>query len=450
MLDQSFSPKNFRKIFDVENRKGNYLEAKYFPEVESLSQDIQNKQREYERLKQFRDTLTEAVYQMQSQEIGRELEHIKETKEQALTQALTQISDEALSDDFSIGITEIDIGTSKEAYTADLKPAAFFALKQIQSNIRRLYKVKQGNRHHIMCQLREILGDTFPKYIIRTDISSFYESIPREKLLKKLSKDTLLSISSKKIIRKVLYEYKTLSGNAEGLPRGIGLSAYLSELYMRDFDEAIQSYPGVIYYARYVDDIFIVYCPPADSYVFEFGRKLTQLFSDSGLQRNRAKTSIHYGTRSLKYSLEYLGYRIEYNSGKVVMGMTASKLQKYKQRIDRSIEIYLKQIPYSELQARRLLMKRLKFLSGNTRLVNNKKNVVAGIYFSNPLLSSDEIQDLEELDHHLNNKLTTIANVRLKKQMGKLSFKDGYNQKKFHKFSAIDLTKIVEVWKYDS
>ena len=42
MLDQSFSTKNFRKIFDLENRKGNYLEGVFFPGVKAYSQKIQS------------------------------------------------------------------------------------------------------------------------------------------------------------------------------------------------------------------------------------------------------------------------------------------------------------------------------------------------------------------------------------------------------------------------
>ena len=42
MLDQSFSFANFRKIFDIENRKGNYLEGEFLPEVKTLSNEIKS------------------------------------------------------------------------------------------------------------------------------------------------------------------------------------------------------------------------------------------------------------------------------------------------------------------------------------------------------------------------------------------------------------------------
>lgn len=44
-----------------------------------------------------------------------------------------------------------------------------------------------------------------------------------------------------------------------GLPRGLGISAVLSELRMKYFDLSLRRVEGVYYYARFVDDI-IVFC----------------------------------------------------------------------------------------------------------------------------------------------------------------------------------------------
>ena len=37
---QSFTPDNFRKIIDYENRRGLYLEAAFFPEAAKIAQEI--------------------------------------------------------------------------------------------------------------------------------------------------------------------------------------------------------------------------------------------------------------------------------------------------------------------------------------------------------------------------------------------------------------------------
>ena len=69
-----------------------------------------------------------------------------------------------------------------------------------------------------------MLSDKFPKYLIKTDFSSFYESIPRDKIWKKINDNPLLTLTSKKTIKQILYEYGKLSGQEKGLPRGVGES----------------------------------------------------------------------------------------------------------------------------------------------------------------------------------------------------------------------------------
>ena len=95
-----------------------------------------------------------------------------------------------------------------------------------------------------------------------------------------------------------------------------------------------------------------------------------------------------------------------------------------------------------------LLEKRIRFLTGNTRLVNNKKNVVSGIFFSNSLLSS--YQDLKDLDAHLGKAVSGMSSGRLKRRLPKNSFEHGFKVRKYHKYSAQDLSRIVEVWKHVS
>ncbi len=40
MLDQSFSAENFRKIFDIENRKGIYLEGEFYADIDEINKKI--------------------------------------------------------------------------------------------------------------------------------------------------------------------------------------------------------------------------------------------------------------------------------------------------------------------------------------------------------------------------------------------------------------------------
>jgi hypothetical protein len=54
MLDQSFSPENFQKIIDLENRKGNYLVGQFFPKIVEIDNAIkEEKQRTIIRTKRL-------------------------------------------------------------------------------------------------------------------------------------------------------------------------------------------------------------------------------------------------------------------------------------------------------------------------------------------------------------------------------------------------------------
>lgn len=451
MLDQSFSATNFRKIVDIENRKGNYLEGDFFPDVEKKSNEIKTAKNELRKVNQKKATLSKDEYEEKKAETLANIENLNGQKEELLNEELNKISSQINGKGFSFGIKEVDVGMPKKVYVSDGNAATYFALKQIQHNVQRLYKVKQANRHEIVCQLRELLGDNFPKYIVRTDISSFYESIPRKNLLKKLRDDPLLTLASKKIIRRILFEYSAITGTDVGLPRGIGISAYLAELYMRDIDKAIRNYPGVLYYARYVDDMLIVFCPPPNTGTIHFRRVIATEFKALGLKRNRRKTQIISITPGISATVQYLGYKYLIGSSSVKLRMTDGKIDRYKKRIDATFASYDKnsKMPKKvESKARAVLEKRVRFLTGNTRLVNNKKNVVSGVFFSSALLT--DLSDMDVLDNYLATKIAGIANARLKSRLLKQSFKNGFETRKYYKFSARDLSEIVKVWKHVS
>jgi hypothetical protein len=448
MADQSFSSENFRKIFDYENRKGVYLEGIFFPEIEKLTKKIKDSVRDIKDHSRNKDKTNADIYEIKKEDLHEIKKKLKEKKETLLMKELEKISSEVTDKNFSLSLQEIDIGTEKVAYSAGSTPYAYFALKQLQYNIRKLYKVQQGNRYNIVCQLREILSDKFPKYLIRTDLSGFYESIPRDKLLNKINNDPLLTLASKKLIKKILHEYGELSGRKKGLPRGIGISAYLSELYMRKFDETIQNHPNVIYYSRYVDDIIIICIPDPVHGSIKIKKVLTKEIKSCGLKRNRDKTEIHCIDGKTTISMDYLGYRFKFGEGSIQINLTKSKVDKYKRRLDMIFSTYSTNSKLNEKKARIRLIKRVKFLSGNARLVNNKKNAVIGVYFSNNLLTC--LSDLRCLDCYLKEKITEITQEKLKKSLSELSFVKGFEQRTFYKFSANDLKEIVEVWKYVS
>jgi hypothetical protein len=259
MLDQSFSIENFRKILDIENRKGNYLEGEFFAEILEISKKIKEKNGEIRSLR--RQKLAKEKFIIERSIINEKKDKLSEQRELMLIEKFTTISSNVTASDFKLKIIQDNTIADKPVYKTEYTIENILILKQLQYNFRKLYKVKQSSRYSIISQLKNLLDDGFPKIILKTDIKNFYESIPHEKLLKKINNDNLLTHLSMRFIHQILKEYTDLSGATKGVPRGIGISPYLTELYMRDIDEEIKQLPSLMYYARYVDDIILIFMP---------------------------------------------------------------------------------------------------------------------------------------------------------------------------------------------
>ncbi len=293
MVSQSLSSENFRRIVDQENRRGVYLEGMFFPEIKEVTQSIKDCMFNIRELQKKKRLWLPDFYRIQKAILNEERLKLEEKKEDLLTKELEKISAEVAAGASRVQIHPVVIPGGKATYAADKTAKSYFILKQLQLNIFRLYEVRQRSRHEIICQLKQILGDPFPKYIIRTDIKDFYESIPQEDVLKKLDEDALLTPPSRKIIRQILEDYRGLPGNPTGVPRGVGISAYLSELYMRRFDESIRAHNALIYYARYVDDMVVVFSVRPDSNAGQLLPFLKKQAANLRLSLNPDKTSKH-------------------------------------------------------------------------------------------------------------------------------------------------------------
>jgi hypothetical protein len=116
-------------------------------------------------------------------------------------------------------------------------------LRKLNDNLKRLYKDEQANRRIIISQVKTLLSETCPFWVIKTDIKSFYESIDRERLISKFHDDSMLSYQSKFLMKRI-FDNPLLVGKS-GVPRGLNISATMSELYMRKFDRWIRSYDSV-------------------------------------------------------------------------------------------------------------------------------------------------------------------------------------------------------------
>lgn len=444
MVDQSFSTDNFRKILDMENRKGVYLEGRFFPNIKLITEKIKSCKAEIREKKKNR-----IENEAELNELNKEKEILEEDKEKRLTDELRKVSEMVTMRSFKVEFKRVDIPNSKPIYTVNKNsPEYYFALKQIQRNVSRLFDVQQANRSVIVNQIKFLLGDGFPKFVLRVDIEDFYENIPHGLILKKINENNLLSPFSKKILRQILNKYKEESGSSKGVPRGIGASAYLSELYMRSVDSEILKLNDVTYYARYVDDIIIIFTPTPNSQNIDYEKDAKDIIEKKyQLKLNDDKTVLFdLRDNSKNYELDYLGYKMSFGKEETRTELTEKKYKKYEERINLAFNDYINFSKVNEKSARKLLIKRIRFLTGNTRLANNKRNIITGIYYSNNQLT--EYKGLKDLDKHLRRKLNTQINLpQVKERLKKYSFEEGYKTKRFSPFNTRELSEIMKIWK---
>lgn len=469
MLDQSFSAHNFDIIYGIESRKGN-IDIRTMPdEYQKIIADINETKIKIADLRKkadnkSKDDLLTAKNLLKEQ---------KESKQKSLLKYLEDVASIVVNSTFKFKLTKLTI-KDNEVFTLDTKDhAQLFAIKQLQYNLRQTFKVKQANRHQILSNIKILLNSKVPVYIIRTDISSFFESIPQVKLGKMLTEDSLLSYKSKAFIKGILKEYENLKDTTQvnkdyGIPRGVGISSYLSELYMRDLDKKLFSRKEVIFYARYVDDIFMILSalPSAfpqdkDLGLQTYYNDLTNLFKEYELELKppgHAKCQLIdlYTNDKAESTFDYLGYELTIKrKGKnnhVTFGMKQKKLDIIMRKIDNAI-IHFETLSVTNVkQAYRDLMDSLNYITGNIALDKTKSGVKAGLYYSNYLL--DDKMGLQQLTAYLHdkkispyNKLNNYTKLekRIKGKIDKIDFEKRWETPKFNRFSS-ERIKEIESW----
>lgn len=398
MLDQSFSSSNFNLIFLKENRKGTikrrHLNQEYFDKHEEFNTVLNDK------INLRNSRANKTLSQDELDDFAERLQTINEEKEEIRNNLFSDYSNIINNEDTPFCF-EIKYDKSKEIYITNKDGAHFFAIKQLQKNLNKTFKVIQADRNKIIKQIYNLISDGFPKIIFRTDITKFYESIPQKKLFEKLENNSLLSPLSKKLLKRMFYEFEKVKDTTQmrpqkGIPRGFGVSAYLSELYMREIDNEIKCLPDIIYYARYVDDIIAIFSPKTKSQIRDYQKQIKQIINDNELEINDGFEGRSNKTNIINLSedplsnnkkLEFLGYKFIINQNyDIKIELSDKKIDRYLSRVKSSIEIYNHDSKYNENIARKLLFSRLKFLTCNYKLNHNKKSIKAGIYYSNCML----------------------------------------------------------------
>lgn len=417
-----------------------------------------------------------------------------------LTGSLDTSYEEIANDSFEFSLEQV----SEYFLTKDLPNKLI--LRKLNDNIKRIYKDKQANRRIIISQVKTLLSETCPFWVVKTDIKSFYESIDTKRLISKFHDDSMLSYQSMFLLERI-FNNPILAGKT-GVPRGMNISATISELYMRKFDRWVRSYDSVYYYARFVDDIIIFSNSLKDSLTLIENLNVQLKLLAEGLSINYKKTELFDGKslesldilsgkniqNKLRHKLEYLGYSfskeiipekivlkkiqninklrytieskysvIENNRVSVILldtiqrekhsslivSVADKKVKKIKTRIIKAF------LDFSKNKDFNLLEKRIQFLTGNYSIRKSEEgnSLRAGIYYNYLQVTDHSV--FVELNQFLRKSIyskspnfgakTGLSNIQ-KSKLSKYCFLAGFENKVHSEFSYVEMQKIIKCW----
>lgn len=353
-------------------------------------------------------------------------------------------------------------------------------LRRLTAIVGQAYRIKQADRTAVVKQVVSLIEEGAPKYILRLDIASFYETIDRGKILEKIREEKRISNYSLSLLEKFFDRLTAVLPN--GLPRGMGLSAALSELYLADLDKRIRQTPGVYYFARYVDDIIIfLNSHPADL------QGNVEKWLPAGMTLNRNKChQFHVGCRCThlcihqpnpcpcsgkkcackpakdkNHELDYVGYKIHFSDvikdektpQAAAIRISDKKIKRIKSRMIWAFLAYRGDHNFD------LLHHRIRFLTENHTLkaAMSKGNLKTGIRYNYPLIT--DTADLKNLDVFLRNilssskttfglKLRPLLDSTQRSALQKLSFESGFNASRSRRLPSTLVKTIRRCWKH--
>lgn len=131
MIDQTFSSKNIREIFDKENRQGKDIEDKFKTAFfEPISQRLEL-QKISKKIRSEQDNSIRLILTDNKKEL-------KDKREKSLTEVFDKIANNINKPSFNIFLKQGGI-YGKQSYKLENSPENFFVSKKIQENIHKTY-----------------------------------------------------------------------------------------------------------------------------------------------------------------------------------------------------------------------------------------------------------------------------------------------------------------------
>lgn len=447
-IDQALSIKNLNKLLDEDREKGGDLEERYIPDAYALRTHIYElkKSRSLVRYKYRIGAVTAQFYELRLGRLNKVIKGRKESHSGLVETELEKISSQILSKNFRVELNPLPAPIrSKTVYGVGRDLAQILAIRFVQKILKDVYHVEMPPRDILVAQVKSLAMDGAPKVILRADVESFYESVQHKHLLENIHQSPQLSVLVKRIITRILGDYLKLSGADRGLPRGVGISAYLSEIYLAYIDTQIRRHNEIFYYARYVDDMIMMFSPEKKDAANEYLTSFSELLAKKGLYLND-KTQVLNLMDAQRGKFTYLGYEFDVSSSSRGVRMSTTKLEKYRKRIEKSFKDYHAKVAFIPKKAARELITRSLFLTGNMRLFNRKSNAFIGVYYSNKHIT--ELSQLRGLDSFFLAKIILLTDPGLKRKLSRLSFENGFAKKEFRNLSTKKLSEISRGWKH--
>lgn len=452
MIDQSFSTENFRRIWDLRIRRGEDL-ARYFPDIASSIMDVDEARQS---LRKAASSWTSTPESMMTGNPADLYERAKLKRDQLLRDQLARLALEVNSridkGNFKVGFKPSKVVRGKQTYRIDRGDAAsYFICRQVELNLKSSFRLRPPNRGLVADQLFRALNDKTHKFIVRTDIKAFFESIPHDRLRLLLRRTAGLSRTTSRFVDALLAEHEAWTGAQVGLPRGLGISTALAEAYLSQLDDALSNQPGVTFYARYVDDIIIIFANNHHHGPVDVRKKIVRdQIKSIGLSMNPRKTQ--YITTpptdaSGRRRLSYLGYEFDITTYPLKVDISMKRAARYRRRIEMAFQAHGG--ASADPSVDRMLFDRIRFLAGNTRLSNNKRQALVGIYFSNSLMR-DPSARMTGLDTYYRRTLSSASlPATLQSKLAGISFVEGFERRTYCVFSPKRLQQIVKIWKHN-
>jgi hypothetical protein len=354
-------------------------------------------------------------------------------------------------------------------------------IRKINSNIRRCYSIRESNRSQLIRTARQAMSEPVPKTILRVDLKSCYESIDRNRLIKALKIDSLLSTETLGLVDQLFKtSHRRIKGKLKhGIPRGLILSTSLAEIALKKLDAQLKAQSGTYLVLRYVDDILIFTTKSAECALI----KVKDAIKECGFKINESKLRAlrvscdcetacpHGGTcpclkkckcaenhPSANYKLDFLGYKLIFSAhntsaekklNTTYCTFSSKKIDRIKHRIWRAI--YNTQVD----QDWSLLKDRIRYLADNQKLDSQpgRRGLLAGLSYTHSECQSSDPQvkaSLLDLDDFyraaLRRRLFGVAPQDEYKALVSLSFSSGFSDKRRTKFSGSRVIQIKKGW----